>query len=44
MFLFDVGKDERPEKPEADVDYVPFTTKPVTSWSDDSELSDVVED
>ena len=44
MFLFGVSKDERPENPDADLDFLPLETESETSWSDDSELSNIVED
>jgi len=44
VYLFGFSNDERPEDPEADPDYVPPETESKTSWSDDSELSDVVDD
>jgi len=44
VFLFGVSKDERPEGSDADLDFLPLETESETSCSDDSELSNIVED
>ena len=44
VFLFGSSKEERPEEPVADPDYVPPETEYETSWFDGSELSGVVDD